>query len=127
MAQDPYGYVDSAPRGGSGDAAQAMWFGVAAAMLGSVGICFCYMPYFVSLPLGLYATVKGYRSLGGDSADDTKGRAMATAGMISGLLSSIVSGMFVVFWLMYLLVIVLYVVLAFVMVGAAAISGTPPQ
>lgn len=123
MPQDPYGFKDAAPPPSleGGDASRAMWAGVTSALLGTVGICFCYIPYFFALPLGLYAAWSGYKCIGAAAADG-RDRTMATAGMVSGGVASLISGAFVAFWLMYLLFFVLYFVFVFVMIGVAAIA-----
>ena len=112
MSQDPYGFQSAAP---TGEGSQAMWMGVIASLLTAVGACFCYLPYFVALPLGIYAMVKGSRSMSVESPD---GRSMATAGMVSGGVAAVVSGLFVLFIVTYLLFIV-----AMMVVGALGGSG----
>ena len=123
MARDPYGFEDTAPPASAeGDASQAMWFGVIAAMLGSVGVCFCYLPYLVALPMGIYAAWKGYLAVSAAVPPHPKDRAMATAGLVSGTISAVVSGMFVVFLLLYALLVVGYIVIVFLAVGAGAFA-----
>lgn len=124
MAQDPYGYSDSAAGGGdlSTDASTAMWLGIAATTLGSVGVCFCYVPYLIALPLGIMALFRGWKVYN-TAKEGTSERTMASAGLVAGALSSGVSGMFVLFMAMYVLLILVYMVLIFVMVGAGAASG----
>ncbi len=124
MARDPYGYEDTAPPASAeGDASQAMWFGVTAAMLGSVGVCFCYLPYVVALPMGAYAAWKGYRAVSAAVPPHPKDRAMATAGLVSGTISALVSGMFVVFLLMYVVLVVAYMAMLFLVLGAGIAEG----
>lgn len=119
MAQDPYGFTPAAAGSsvGGGSASLAMWLGVGAAMLSSVGICFCYLPYVAAFPMGVAAMWYGSRAMSGASAGDDAGRSMATAGMLSGLLSALISGTFLLFIAAYLL---LYFVIAVVaLIGAA--------
>ncbi len=123
MAQDPYGFPEISGTGGSAssDASTAMWLGMASALLTAVGICACYMPYFVGAPLGFIAAWKGMKAM--DGARDPRDRTMATAGMVSGLIGGIISGLFSLFILMYLVFILLYFVVIFVFVGLAAANG----
>ncbi|MDP2308156.1 MAG: hypothetical protein Q8P18_19205 [Pseudomonadota bacterium] len=122
MPTDPYGFEDSAPVGtSSGDASRAMWFSVSSAMLTSVGMCACYVPYFVALPLGIYGAYLGSRAL--STTTDVNGRSMATAGLVAGIISSLVSGMFALFIALYALVIVAYIAIVFVAIVFAAASG----
>lgn len=120
MAQDPYGFTPAAP--GStltgGSASLAMWLGVGAAMLSSVGMCFCYAPYVVAFPMGVAAMWHGSRSMRDAAPGDDTGRSMATAGMVSGLLSALVSGAFLLFVALYLMLYVGIMVIA--LIGAAA-------
>lgn len=119
MANDPYGFSDEALPATTGDATRAMWFGTIAAVLGSVGVCFCYLPYFVALPMGFYGAYLGTKHLGSTDARD---RSMATVATVSGLVSGIVSTGFVLFILMYVLFLVVYMVMIFVIIGAGAAS-----
>lgn len=126
MPTDPYGFEDSAPTGGasggaSGEASRAMWFAVSSALLTSVGMCFCYVPYFIALPLGIYGAYLGSRAL--STTTDVNGRSMATAGLVAGILSSLVSGMFALFIALYALLIVAYLAIVFVAVAFSAVSG----
>jgi uncharacterized membrane protein len=123
MAPDPYGFEDSAPTGASSgdDASRAMWFSVSSALLAAVGMCFCYVPYFVALPLGIYGAYLGQRAL--STTTDTNGRSMATAGLVAGIISSLVSGMFSLFIVLYAMFIVAYIAIVAVFVAAAGASG----
>ncbi|MDP2315054.1 MAG: hypothetical protein Q8P41_19295 [Pseudomonadota bacterium] len=122
MSQDPYGFPDAAPSGGAGDdASRAMWLSLSAALLGSVGICFCYVPYLVALPLGIYGAYLGSRAL--SAAVEEKSKAMATAGLVGGILSGLVSGMFALFFLLYALMAVVYVFIIAAAIAAAAADG----
>jgi hypothetical protein len=120
MANDPYGFSDDALPSASGDATRAMWFGTIAAVLGSVGVCFCYLPYFAALPMGFYGAYLGTKHLG---AADERDRAMATVATVSGLVSGIVSTGFVLFMLMYIMLLVVYFVFVVVLIGAGASGG----
>lgn len=115
MAQDPYGFTPAAAGSSApaGPASLAMWLGVGSAMLTSVGFCFCYIPYFLALPMGVAAVWYGSQASGARAPTDDAGRSMAMAGMVSGLLSAIVSGMFLLFILFYLLM--------YLGIGAAAL------
>lgn len=124
MAQDPYGFDDAAPAGTpTGDASRALWFSVSAALLTSVGMCACYVPYFVAAPLGAYGAYLGSRAL--PLARDDSTRTMATAGVVAGAVSSVVSGMFALVILMYVAFLVIYLAIIFVAVfaGIASESG----
>ena len=118
MAQDPYGYVEAATGEASGAASQAMWFGVASAIFASVGLCACYMPYFVASPLGIYAAYKGFQAL--NVATEARDRNMATAGLTAGIIAGLVSTMFVLFILAYVAFFVIYFIFIFLMVGVGA-------
>lgn len=113
---DPYGYAADAPA--TTDPARVLWMGIAAASLASIGVCACYMPYFVALPMGAWAVWKGsqMKRAGGDP----KEQIMLDAGMVSGGISAAVSSMFVLFWLAYLGFIALYFVVIMVVVAAEA-------
>jgi len=123
MAPDPYGFEDSGLTGGASgdDASRAMWFSVSAALLSAVGMCFCYVPYFVALPLGVYGAFLGQRAL--STSTDINSRSMATAGLVAGILSSLVSGMFSLFILLYGMFIMAYLAIVFVAVAVAGASG----
>ncbi len=95
-----------------------MWLALTAALLGSVGICFCYVPYVVALPIGIYAAWLGSRALA--TATDENGRSMATAGLVSGIISSLVNAMFAVFFLFYAFMFVAYIGIVIVAIAAGA-------
>lgn len=121
MAQDPYGFPETAATGSSSDAVNAMWYGIASAILTAVGICACYVPYFIGAPLGFLAAWKGMKAMEG--AVDARDKAMATAGMVSGLIGGIISGLFSLFILMYVAFLLLYFVVIIIFVGVAGASG----
>lgn len=120
MAQDPYGFDESAPATGrADDAPRAMWLALGAAFLGSIGICFCYLPYLAALPMGIYAAYLGSRAL--NHAKDEPTRTMANAALVSGMLSTGVNAMFSLFFLIYALMMIAYMGIFFVaMIGVAA-------
>mgnify|MGYP003336302600 FL=1 len=124
MAQDPYGYTDSATGGGdlSADARMAMWLGIAATTLGSVGVCFCYVPYVIALPLGVMALMRGWRVYNTAKLESPE-RQMASAGLVAGAMSTGVSAMFVLFLIVYICFIVLYFGVIIAAIGAGAASG----
>lgn len=119
MAQDPYGFTPAAPGSSiaASSASLAMWLGVASAMLSSVGMCFCYLPYVVAFPMSVAAVWHASKTLNGASPGDDSGRSMALAGMVSGLLSALVSGAFLLFIALYMM---LYIgIMAAALIGAA--------
>jgi hypothetical protein len=119
MAHDPYGFPESAPTAGDpSDASRAMWYALGSGLLGSVGICFCYLPYLIALPMSVYAVFLGNRALRTATTDD--GRAMANGGLTAGIVSACVSGIFALFFLFYALFMALYFI---VIVVALAASG----
>jgi len=123
VAQDPYGFKDSGPvaldaAGASADAARAMWLALGAALLGSVGICFCYVPYLIALPMSVYAAFLGNRALRAVTTED--GRALANGGMVGGVVAACVSAMFSLICLLYLGFIIVYFGVIVAAVGAAA-------
>lgn len=121
MAQDPYGFVEGNAGDASSAASQAMWFGIASAILASIGICACYMPYFAASPLGIYAAYKGFAAL--NTATEARDRNMATAGLTAGIIAGMVSTMFVLFILAYLAFLLIYFVFVVVIIGAGAASN----
>lgn len=119
MAQDPYGFKEQvAP---AGDPSRAMWNGVIATICASVGMCACYVPYFIGAPLGLYAAWTANQAL--QVATDPRDRALATAGLVSGLVGGLVCLAWATFIAIYALIIVLYMVIGFFAIFAAAASG----
>lgn len=124
MAQDPYGYNDSADGGGdlSTDARTAMWLGIAATTLGSVGVCFCYVPYLIALPLGVMALLRGWKVYNVARLDSPE-RNMASAGLVAGAMSTGVSAMFVLFMLVYVCFLILYFGVIIAAIGAGAAGG----
>lgn len=129
MAQDPYGYGATAraipsPAGfGSREASKAMWLGVAASALTSVGLCLMYLPYLAACPLGGYALWRSYQVAQTLAPDDRDGRAMVNAGMLTGGVSFVVSGLFCLFWALYLAFVVVYIAIAVLVVGIGAATG----
>lgn len=104
MAQDPYGFDDAAPGASVADASRAMWFSVSSALLSASAMCFCYVPYLVAFPLGVYGAWLGSRVLSTNT--EPGARSMATAGLVAGAVSAFVSGMVSLVMLLYCLFIV---------------------
>ncbi len=126
MAQDPYGFPETSSGTAPADATLALWLGVAAALLTSLGMCLMYMPYFIAAPMGGYAAYRGYRVVSGVAPGDPRDRTMATAGMVAGGASAVVSSLFILFFLLYLLFIVAYFVFIIAIIGVGAASSPPP-
>lgn len=120
MSQDPYGFPEAAPAAGAADVSTALWLGVASALLAAVGVCMCYVPYFIALPVGAYGAYKGYQALA--TVTDARDRTMATVALVAGTISTVISGIFAVFILAYAVFFVLYmgVVMAAIGFGAAS-------
>lgn len=125
MSQDPYGFPETSTGTASEDASAALWLGVGAACLASVGMCLMYVPYCVALPMGAYAAYRGYRVVSGAAAGDPRDRTMATAGMVAGAISGGISALFVLLVIFYVAFLAIYMggILAFLASGAA---DSPP-
>lgn len=52
MATDPYGFSDDTASGLPLNT--ALWYAVGSCICAAVGMCACYVPFFVGAPLGLY-------------------------------------------------------------------------
>lgn len=123
MAQDPYGFKDSGPvaldaTGASADATRAMQLALCSALLGSVGVCFCYVPYLIALPMSVYAAFLGNRALRAVTTEE--GRALANGGLVGGILAACVSAIFSLFFLLYLGIMVVYFGAIVAVLGAAS-------
>jgi hypothetical protein len=121
MAQDPYGFPEGTTPAAPSDVSTAMWLGVSACMLASVGVCMMYLPYFVALPLGATAVYRAWPTFTGAAQGDAKDKQMATVAVVSGGVSAAISGMFALFALLYFLFLAVYMIIIF---GALA-AGMP--
>jgi hypothetical protein len=119
MPNDPYGYAPELPV--ATDLSRLLWSGVISAILSAVGMCACYIPFFVGAPLGLWSAWRGMKAL--ETATDPRDRTMATAAMVSGLLGGLISSAWVMFVLLYALLIVAYMIMIMVFVGAAGANN----
>ena len=61
MANDPYGYAESG--GTDVSVTRALWFSIAACICSAVGMCACYVPFFIGAPLGLYGAWQANKAL----------------------------------------------------------------
>lgn len=115
MAADPYGFPEAAPAGGSpGDATTALWTGVGALILGAIGPCACYLPWFLALPLSVAAVYHGARAMKSPDVASAEGlRSAANAGFVGGLVALVLS-------LLYFLLFAVYLVYMLVLFGAIA-------
>lgn len=115
MSQDPYGFKEQvAP---NADPMGNLWGGVVAAVCAGIGMCGCYVPFFIGAPLGLYSAFKANQAL--QVATDPRDRAVATAGMVTGLAGGLVCAAWAAFILMYVMFILLYMVVGFAAIAAA--------
>lgn len=92
MSQDPYGYDESPADAGAMEnrAVQVLWTGIGAMACFLIAPCLCYLPYFVSVPLGGYAMFAGLSATGAEARGT---RNMALAGVLTGALGAVFSGM----------------------------------
>ncbi|MFN7144967.1 MAG: hypothetical protein ACK4YP_14415, partial [Myxococcota bacterium] len=122
---DPYGFPESTPGAGGGDVTTALWLGVASALLAAVGVCMCYVPYFIALPVGAYGAYKGYQALA--SVTDARDRTMATVALVTGSISAVISAIFAVFVIAYAVFFVLYMGVIMAAIGMGAASEPPAE
>lgn len=117
MAADPYGFPEAAPASGTpGDATASLWTGVSSLILGAIGPCLCYLPWFLALPLSVAAVYYGARAMKSTDVSSSDGlRAAANAGFVSGLVALLLS-------LLYVVLFVVYLVYMIVVFGAIAAS-----
>lgn len=118
MATDPYGFSDDTASGLPLNT--ALWYAVGSCICAAVGMCACYMPFFVGAPLGLYGAWQANKVLG--VAKDERDRSVATAAVAAGLTGGLVSSMFAGFILLYVFFIVLYMLVLTLALGAGAAS-----
>ncbi len=116
MATDPYGYADSTDS--SVPVTTALWYSVGACMCAALGMCACYIPFFIGSPLGLYGAWQANKALATAKGDQE--RAVATAALAAGVVGGLVSTMFALFIMLYLLFFVLY----FVVIMLAVAGGS---
>ncbi|MFZ5478582.1 MAG: hypothetical protein ACOZNI_17560 [Myxococcota bacterium] len=116
MSTDPYGYPETLPPDGS----KTLWTAVTAMILTSIGICACYVPYFVAAPLGIWAAIRANAAMA--AATDPRDRLLASASLVMGAVSGLISGMFSLFILMYAAFVALYVVVVFAAIGMGIAS-----
>ena len=126
MSNDPYGFPP-APNEAPPQTAplEVLWLAVAATLCTSIGICACYLPYFVGAPLGAWAAWRSFEVV--SRATDERDRAIGNASLMMGLVSAAVSGMFALFILAYVMIFALYFVAVLALAGAgfAASSADP--
>ncbi len=115
---DPYGYVETAPAADL--PSRVMWNGIIATVCAAMGMCACYIPYFIGAFLGLYAAWNANKVL--QTATDERDRAMATAGLVSGLVGGLICCAWCCFVLLYAFFILAYIVVIFLAIGGAALS-----
>ena len=104
MAQDPYGFADTAPADGdpARAASIALWSGIAALICGMAAPCCCYFTYLAALPLSVVALWQGVK---GQQAAHEGDRTSATATIVAGSV-----GLFFSFiWLAAVIFYVLYI------------------
>lgn len=120
MATDPYGFSDDT--GSSTSITSALWYSIGACICAAVGMCACYVPFFIGAPLGLYGAWQAKKAL--DLAKDERDRSVATAAVAAGLAGGMVSTMFAGFILLYVIFLVLYMAVVMLAIGASAASGS---
>lgn len=116
MAQDPYGFSDTAAPASAedGTASWALWSGVAAALCAAVGPCTCYMTYLLAIPAGFAGVYFGWK--GATSGATGLSRSASTAGLVAGIIALIPSMLIVIG-------LTLYVVIIFVALLAGALGN----
>lgn len=116
MTKDPYGYTDAGPV--SVPVVNVLWYSVGACICAALGMCACYIPFFIGSPLGLYGAWHANKALA--AAKDERDRSVASAALAAGLAGGLVSTMFAVFILMYMLFFAVYLAFMVLVMGAAA-------
>lgn len=92
----------------------SLWASMGAMALTAFGPMFCYLPYFVALPLGAWGAWQGWQ-VSQSAERNSHDHRLSQIALISGLMSTGISGLFVV---TMLFVVAIYAMMFFVMIFA---------